>query len=144
VALTDAGVTNITVASRSAESGQRLVAVIQEQTSMPASLVALSGGTIAVEPDVAVLVNATSLGMDEPAAKLPLDPNSFGSKMVVADVAYNTSRTWLTQQAAERGCRIIDGLSLYVEQTALAVRAWTGISPDTVTMREAAEEFLGI
>jgi shikimate dehydrogenase len=144
VALMDAGVTNITVASRTAESGQKLMGLIQEQTSVPASLVELTGGTIAVEPDVAVLVNATSLGMDEPAAKLPLDPNSFGSKMVVADVAYNTSRTWLTQQAAERGCRVVDGLSLYVEQTALAVRAWTGISPDTVSMREAAEEFLGI
>jgi shikimate dehydrogenase len=64
--------------------------------------------------------------------------------MIVADVAYNTSRTWLTQQAAERGCRIIDGVQLYVQQTALALRAWTGAMPDTVTMREAAEEFLGI
>jgi shikimate dehydrogenase len=97
-----------------------------------------------LEPDTAVLVNATSLGMDDPYAKLPFDPNSFASTLVVADVAYNTPRTWLTQQAAERGCRIIDGLSLYVEQTALALRAWTGIMPDTVEMREAAEEFLGI
>jgi shikimate 5-dehydrogenase len=63
---------------------------------------------------------------------------------LVADVAYSTSGTWLTHQAAERGCRIIDGLSLYVEQTALAVRAWTGSAPDKVAMREAAEEFLGI
>ena len=63
---------------------------------------------------------------------------------VVVDVAYNTSRTWLTSQAAERGCRVIDGLSLYVQQTALALQAWTGVKSDTVTMREAAEEFLGI
>ena len=56
-------------------------------------------------------------------AKLPIDVDSFGPKLVVADVAYNTSRTWLTQQAAERGCRIIDGLSLYVQQTALALRS---------------------
>ena len=69
---------------------------------------------------------------------------SFGPKLVVAEVAYNTSRTWLTHQAAERGCRIIDGLSLYVQQTALALRAWTGVTSDTVSMREAAEEFLGI
>jgi shikimate dehydrogenase len=144
VALAAAGVSTITVASRKAESGRKLAELIQERTGVPATLVELGGGTIAVEPDVAVLINATSLGMEDPAAKLPLDANSFGSKMVVVDVAYNTSRTWLTQQAAERGCRIIDGLSLYVEQTALAVRAWTGISPDTVSMREAAEEFLGI
>jgi shikimate dehydrogenase len=144
VAVATAGVSTITVASRNDESGRRLVELLRERTGVPASLVELGGGMIAVEPDVAVLINATSLGMEDPTAKLSLDPNSFGSKMVVADVAFNTARTWLTQQAAERGCRIIDGLSLYVEQTALAVRAWTGVSPDTVSMREAAEEFLGI
>ena len=64
--------------------------------------------------------------------------------MIVVDVAYNTSRTWLTRQAAERGCRTIDGLAIFVQQTALALQAWTGLTPDTVSMREAAEEFLGI
>ena len=46
--------------------------------------------------------------------------------LVVAEVAYNASRTWLTRQAAERGCRTIDGLQLFVQQTALAFQAWTG------------------
>ena len=99
---------------------------------------------MAVEADTTLLVNATSLGAANPEAKLPLKLESFPAKLVVAEVAYNTSRTWLTRQAAERGCRVIDGLSLYVQQTALALRAWTGAMPDTVAMREAAEEFLGI
>jgi shikimate dehydrogenase len=144
VALADAGISAITVASRRAEAGQQLAELIQQQTSSSASIVHLGGSAVAVEPDVAVLVNATSLAMANAGAKLPLDTNSLGPKLVVADVAYNTSRTWLTQQAAERGCRIIEGLSLFVEQTALAVRSWTGITPDTLAMREAAEEFLGI
>jgi shikimate dehydrogenase len=91
-----------------------------------------------------VLVNATSLGSIKPEAKLPLDVDSFGPKLIVVDVAYNTGRTWLTSQAATRGCHVIDGLSLYVEQTALALQTWTGKMPDTAPMREAAEEFLGI
>ena len=144
VALADAGIAAIVVASRQESAGQQLVDLIKQQTAANASFVALTGPAISLEPDVAVLVNATSLGMNNPSAKLPIDANSFGPKLVVADVAYNTTRTWLTQQAAERGCRIIDGLSLYVEQTSLALRAWTGVTPDTVAMREAAEEFLGI
>ena len=64
--------------------------------------------------------------------------------LVVVEAAYNTGRTWLTAQAAQKGCKIIDGLSIYVEQTALALKAWTGKMPDTAAMREAAEEFLGI
>lgn len=144
LALADAGLAGIAVACRSAERGERLVELIQQQTASTATLLPLSGAVVNVEPDTAVLVNATSLSTADHAAKLPLDSASFGTKLVVADVAYNTSRTWLTRQAAERGCRIIDGLAMFVQQTALALHTWTGMTPDTVSMREAAEEFLGI
>jgi shikimate dehydrogenase len=144
VALADAGIAAIEVASRKESAGQQLVERIQQQSAITATYIPLGGNSIAIEPETAVLVNATSLGTSKPDAKLPLNTDSFGPKLVVAEVAYNTSRTWLTHQASERGCRIIDGLSLYVQQTALALRAWTGIMPDTVAMREAAEEFLGI
>lgn len=144
IAFVDAGVTAITVASRKEMAGQELVALIGQQSGATATFVPLGGNSIAIDADTAVVVNATSLGSSKPEAKLPLNMESFGPKVVVAEVAFNTSRTWLTHQAAERGCRIIDGLSLYVQQTALALRAWTGKTPDTVSMREAAEEFLGI
>jgi shikimate dehydrogenase len=144
IALADAGITAISVASRKETAGQELVALIQKETAASATFVPLGNNTIAIEPETAVVVNATSLGSSNPEAKLPLDVESFGSKLIVAEAAYNTARTWLTHQAAERGCRVIDGLTLYVQQTALALRAWTGAMPDTVAMREAAEEFLGI
>jgi shikimate dehydrogenase len=144
VTLADAGVTAITLATRKPAAGQKLVELIQQQTTSSASLVELSKSPITVDSNVVVLINATSLGMSDPAAKLPLDANSLGPKLVVADVAFTTSSTWLTRQAAERGCPIVDGLSLYVQQTALSIRQWTGVMPDTITMREAAEEFLGI
>jgi shikimate dehydrogenase len=144
IALVDAGVTAITVASRKETAGQELALLIGQQSGATATFVPLGGTSISIEADMAVVVNATSLGTSQPEAKLPLDIESLGPKVVIAEVAYNTSRTWLTHQAAERGCRIIDGLSLYVQQTALALRAWTGVTPETVSMREAAEEFLGI
>ena len=144
VALADAGIATIAVASRKEAAGQKLVELINQETGAKATLVSLGADPVAIETDTAVLVNATSLGAAKPEAKLPLNVESFGQKMVVAEAAYNTSRTWLTHQAAERGCRVIDGLSLYVQQTALALRSWTGTMPDTVAMREAAEEFLGI
>jgi shikimate dehydrogenase len=144
LALAGAGTTEIAVASRNVAAGEALVELVQQHSAAAGSLVPLGGGPVAVDLETAVLVNATSMGAADPAAKLPLKVDSIHSKTVVADVAYNTLRTWLTQQASERGCRIIDGLSLYVEQTALALRAWTGVEPDKVTMREAAEEFLGI
>jgi shikimate dehydrogenase len=144
MALAAAGSTPITIASRNATDGQQLVETIQQQSSATAFYVALGSETQILNSDTALLVNATSLGSIKPDAKLPVDVQLLGPKLVVAEVTYNVGRTWLTAQAAQQGCRIIDGLALYVEQTALALQAWTGIMPDTVAMREAAEEFLGI
>jgi shikimate dehydrogenase len=144
IALVDAGMASITVASRKEDVGQKLVELIGQQSGATAVFVPLAGNTLTIEPDTAVLIDATSLGSTKPEAKLPVNVETLGPKVVVAEVAYNTARTWLTHQAAERGCRIIDGLSLYVQQTASAFRSWTGAMPDTVSMREAAEEFLGI
>ncbi len=144
LALAEAGITGMTIVSRNAATGQQLAELVKQHTSVDATCVPLGTSAIAIEPETGVLVNATALGSERPEAKLPINIETLTPKMVVADVAYNTSRTWLTQQAAERGCRVVDGLSLYVQQTALALRAWTGVMPDTVSMREAAEEFLGI
>ena len=144
VALVEAGVSSITIACRSAEKGAQLAELIAQHSAATADHIPLRGGLVAVEPEIAVLVNATSQSTFDSFAKLPLDAASLGQKLIVADVAYNTSRTWLTRLAAERGCRTIDGLAIFVEQTALALQAWTGQRPETISMREAAEEFLGI
>jgi shikimate dehydrogenase len=144
LALAEAGITGMTIVSRNATTGQQLVELIKQHTSVDATYASFATSVISLEPETGVLVNATALGSERPEAKLPINVETLTPKMVVADVAYNTSRTWLTQQAAERGCRVVDGLSLYVQQTALALRTWTDVMPDTVSMREAAEEFLGI
>jgi shikimate dehydrogenase len=144
LALAESGISGITIAARNAVAGEKLVELLRQHTTVEVTSVPLTTSNIAVDPETAVIVNASALGMERPEAKLPLNLESLTSKAVVADVAYNTARTWLTQQAAERGCRIVDGISLYVQQTALAFRAWTGVTPDVVPMREAAEEFLGI
>ena len=144
IALVDAGITTITVASRKEAAGQELAALISQQNGATGTFTPFGGSPLAIDAETSVVVNATSLGSSKPDAKMPINVESLGPKIVVAEVAYNTSRTWLTQQAAERGCKIIDGLSLYVQQTALAFQAWTGVKPDVASMREAAEEFLGI
>jgi shikimate dehydrogenase len=144
LALVEAGIAGVTIASRNATTGEQLVELVKQHAAIEATHVPLGSSPITIEPETGVLVNATAMGAERPEAKLPINVDSLGPKMVACDVAYNTARTWLTQQAAERGCRVIDGLSLYVHQTALAFRDWTGVMPDTVSMREAAEEFLGI
>jgi shikimate 5-dehydrogenase len=56
---------------------------------------------------------------------------------LVADVIPNPPRTRFLAEAAERGCEVIDGLEMLVEQGVLGVRLWTGIEPERTVMREA-------
>jgi shikimate dehydrogenase len=44
--------------------------------------------------------------------------------------------------SGQRGLPTIDGLTLHVEQAAVAFEIWTGRKPDREAMREAVEEFL--
>ena len=141
--LAAAGAAAITLLGRNATAGQLLADSIQRQTGVTMNVVPLAGNTT-IDSDAAVLVNATSLGSTKPDAKLDVDVASFSPQLVVVETAYNTWRTWLSTQAAQKGCRTIDGLSIYVEQTALALQSWTGKLPDTAAMREAAEEFLEV
>jgi shikimate dehydrogenase len=143
VALAQAGASSIAVASRSPESGQRLVSCLESETSAKASLIEYSErDPIKIAADVGLLVNASSLSTANPAAALPIELAASPARGIVVDVSYGSPSTWLTQQAAKRGCTVIDGVDLYVAQTALALSTWTSVKPDTAAMREAAEEFL--
>jgi shikimate dehydrogenase len=145
VALAQAGVAAIAVASRSPESGRRLVSLIESESSSAASLVEYSERqAIKIPADVTLLVNASSLSTDDPAATLPIELTPRPSQGVVVDVSYSSPSTWLIQEAAKRDYPVIDGVDLYVEQTALAFGTWTGVEPDKIAMREAVEEFLGL
>jgi len=144
VGLAQAGMAAITIASRSEAPGRKLADVIENKTPASASWIALGKAPLAVAPEVAVLVNATSASTADPMAPLPLDFEAADPRLVVADVAYNTARTWLTRQATGSGRPIVDGVQLYVQHTAIALRTWTGVDLDATVMHEAAEEFLGV
>ena len=73
---------------------------------------------------------------------MPLAVESLRPELIVADAAINVPRTWLLSEAAERGCKTIDGLSMFLEQVALGLQIWTGVDPNRQVLREAAEEFL--
>jgi shikimate dehydrogenase len=144
VGLAQAGVTAITIASRTEASGRELAERLQNDTPASASWIALGRTPVVVAPEVAVLVNATSASTADAMAPLALDLGPADPRLVVADVAYNTARTWLTRQATASGRPVIDGVQLYVQHTAIALRTWTGVDLDAVAMQEAAEEFLGV
>jgi shikimate dehydrogenase len=90
------------------------------------------------------VINATSIGLfPDVNARLAIDFDTLTSKMVVADVIPNPPKTHLVRTAVEKGCPVIDGLGMLVNQGVIGIRYWTGIDPDPTVMRAALEEIFG-
>ncbi|MBU8848624.1 MAG: shikimate dehydrogenase [Desulfobacterales bacterium] len=84
-----------------------------------------------------IIINTTSIGMHPNIDNLAFPSNHMNSQMVVMDIVYNPLRTKLLSEAQKRGCKTIDGLSMFLYQGAAQFKLWTGISPDMELMRQA-------
>jgi shikimate dehydrogenase len=89
---------------------------------------------------VDVVVNATSAGFN--SDELPFDSTLLRPEQVVADLVYHPVETQLLCAAADRGCRVVDGLEMLVHQAVRQQELWTGRRPDHGVMRTAAREAL--
>ena len=89
-----------------------------------------------------IVINATSIGLGDADARVPIVVDSLQPEMVVADVIFNPPETRLMRDATERGCTTLDGLGMLVNQGVIGFRIWTGVDPDATVMREALEEYL--
>ncbi|HVC93311.1 MAG TPA: shikimate dehydrogenase [Pirellulales bacterium] len=143
VELALAGAKRFTVVNRSGERGAALVDLLRGTLKLDAEL-AVWRGDYAVGEGTDIVINATSIGLYDAQARLSLDLNGLNPRMVVADVIGNPPRTHLIREAERRGCTVLDGLGMLVNQGVVGVRYWTGIEPDAVVMRGALENALGI
>jgi shikimate dehydrogenase len=143
VELALAGAAATTVVNRGEERGRELAELLNDKVKRPATFVQWEGDYL-VPPETDVLINATSIGLGDGEARVPLDVGTLESDMVVADVIFNPPETRLLRDAKARGCQTLDGLGMLVNQAIIAFRIWTGKDADPAVMREALEEFLGI
>lgn len=78
--------------------------------------------------DASILVNATSLGMqDQPALEIALD--ALPAAATVTDIVYTPLITPLLQAARQRGNPVVDGLGMLLHQGRPGFRAWFGVDP---------------
>ena len=142
VELAAAGVAGLTIVNRTEARAGELAALLSAKFAMPISAVAWQGD-YAVPPEAEMLIHATSLGHGgkrRPAAVAGREPaagvvRGRRDRNVPADVA--------ARRGPRRGCKTVDGLSMFIEQVAIGLQLWTGVDPNRQVLREAAEEFLG-
>ncbi len=144
VELALSGAAEITIVNRSPERGKTLVELlngpVRERAAVSAKFVPWEGD-YTVPEGTDVLINATSIGLyPDISARVPLDLESLCAGMVVADVIPNPPETRLVRESREKGCRVLDGLGMLVNQGVIGFRLWTGVDPDPTVMRTALEE----
>jgi len=137
------GASRITIVNRTIERGEELTKLLNEKLSVDADFVPWEG-VYAAPDDTDVLINATSIGLfPDVDARLDLDVGTLREGMVVADVIPNPPATNLVRDARAKGCKVIDGLGMLVNQGVIGIRHWTGVDPDPAVMRTALEEVFG-
>lgn len=138
-----AGASTITIVNRSSGRGEELTSLLDEK--LPAEANFIPWDKTFVLPDgTDVLINATSIGLfPDVDARLDFDIESLTSETVVADVIPNPPETNLVRDAKGKGCKVIDGLGMLVNQGVIGIRHWTGIDPDPGVMRAALEKVFG-
>lgn len=138
-ALADAGAGEILVANRTSASAA-------DATRVAPGVARVAGIDEALEC-ASVVVNATSVGMDDPAdpssrLATPLDVDRLGEDVVVADIVYHPLRTALLTAAEGRGLVTVGGIGMLARQAARAVEIWTGSEPPVDAMLTAARTAL--
>jgi shikimate dehydrogenase len=143
VELALAGARSLTIVNRDEARGAELVATLRTRTPADVRGVTWRGDYI-VPADADVVINATSIGLYECDARVPLALDSLRAGLIVADVVFSPPRTRWLRETEARGCVTVDGLGMLVNQGVIGVEYWTGQRPDAAGMRAALGEALGI
>jgi len=88
----------------------------------------------------AILVNTTSVGLDEPVS--PVAAEAIPETAVVLDAVYSPARTRLLLDAEARGAQVVGGKWMLVYQAVEQLRLWTRAlenPPDAIELERVAE-----
>jgi len=141
VELAAAGAAEITVVDRVEARAAELSELIAGKLNVAASAVAWEQD-YSIPPETDLVIEATSAAERDPDARIAVALDSLTPRLTVVDTTIDPPRTWFLDEARSRGCRTLDGVTIFTNQVLLDFRTWTGAEPDRAVLREAIEEFL--
>jgi shikimate dehydrogenase len=137
------GLSSIRVVNRDPQRGQVLVDLINSKTKTKAHYQNWDS-EYSIPEDIDIVVNATSIGLfPDIQARVAVKQESLRPSLVVADIIPNPPRTRFVEEATARGCEVIDGLGMLVNQGVISIKYWTGIDVDAAVMRKTVEDIFG-
>ena len=93
--------------------------------------------------DIDILINATSVGMFPNIDESPVPDTILKDSMVVFDIIYNPIETKLLKEAKAKGCTVLNGVDMFVNQAALQFGLFTGEIAPTKLMKDIVYERIG-
>lgn len=132
--LADAGA-SVHIANRTVERAEAVAEGVPDAAALPLASAA------DVAPEVDLLVNATSVGMDGEATILAKD--ALRPHHVVMDAVYRPLRTPFLREADAVGARTVDGAWMLLYQGVGAFERWTGVTAPVDAMNRALRDALG-
>jgi shikimate dehydrogenase len=135
--MASAGVENFFVAARHIEQARQFIHLFPQLSVHPVLWPSSEFQQIVSNMDV--IIHATPIGMYPHLAETPLPMTTkLKQSAVVCDLIYNPVMTQLLIQANAEGHSVMGGLSMLVEQAALAFECWTGQVAPRVVMKQVA------
>ena len=110
---------SITIANRSLDKAQNMIAKFSNEKLSAISFEALSS-------PFDIIINATSTGLSDTALSIP--NTIFAKDCLAYDMMYGRETPFM-KQARTNGAQVADGLGMLVEQAAEAFYIWRGIRP---------------
>ncbi len=86
-----------------------------------------------------VLLHCTPVGMTPDTGRTLVPRALLRPEIVVFDAVYNPRRTLLLEQAAALGCRVIEGMEMFLGQAMVQFELWTGHPAPASAMRHVIE-----
>ena len=118
-----------------------LVQDLREKTSVKVKHGPISEETLGEGlPEIQVLIHCTPIGMFPKVTESCVPQHLLHPAMTVMDIVYNPLETRLLREAREKGCTVIRGVEMFVNQAVGQFERWTGQSAPLPVMRAVLEE----
>lgn len=88
-----------------------------------------------------ILVNTTPSGMSPSCDEMPLNPQALQTGKVVMDIIMNPQKTRLLQEAEKKGCTLVFGSEMFINQALGQFDLWFGSSFDRVQIINTITSF---
>ncbi len=89
-----------------------------------------------------IIIHCTPIGMHPKVDASLIPPELFCPQQVVFDIVYTPLQTKLLSDAKSRGCRIVPGVEMFLNQAVLQFERFTGVAAPVEVMRKVLLENL--